>query len=191
MENSNQFSTAEMPPVNGSSYSSAGEPGNGNGLSKIVIGASIGALLGGLVASLLTPETTTQFNRTIRNVGGTVKSTADNLNEAVQQLGVAVNSVAENIDGSTKDVNEAVDSVTTNVSDTVRSTVSTVRQTAEGVNATVKTVANAVNAVRAIAKDVQQTPTQRIVNLPAAAPSPDKPNDETLYKLVPVNQEQS
>ncbi|BAU10790.1 hypothetical protein LEP3755_12820 [Leptolyngbya sp. NIES-3755] len=189
MENSNQFSTTETPPVNGSSYSSVGDPGNGNGFSKILVGASIGALLGGLVASLLTPETTTRFNQTIRNVGGTVKTTADSFNEAVQQLGTAVNSVADNIDGSTKDVNEAVNSVTTNVSDTVRSTVSTVRQTAEGVNATVKTVANAVNVVKAIANEVQQPPTQRIVNLPAAVPPPDKSNGETLYKLVPVNQE--
>ncbi|MBD1825831.1 YtxH domain-containing protein [Cyanobacteria bacterium FACHB-DQ100] len=186
MTNSNQFLTTETPPVNSSSYSSASPPGSGNGLTKIVIGASIGAILGGFAASLLTPEVTERFNRSIRNVGGTAKSTADTLNDAVQQIGDSVNSVAENIDGSTKDVNEAVNSVTTNVSHTVRSTVSTVRQTADGVNETVRTVINAVNAVKAIANDVQ-APAQRVVNMPTA--SPTAPTGDTLYKLVPVNED--
>lgn len=186
MANSNEFLTTEAPSTNGSSYSSASPPGNGSGLAKIVIGASIGAILGGLAASLLTPEATRRINQTIRGVGETARSTANNLNDAVQQIGDAVNDVAENINGSTTDVNEAVNSVTTSVSHTVKSTMSTVRQTADGVNETVKTVMNAVNAVKTIANDVKP-PAQRVVDMPTA--SRTAATGETLYKLVPIEQD--
>lgn len=180
--NSNQITA-----TNDRRSSSNGHSPNENGLTKIAIGALIGATLGGLAAALANRETTERISQTIRDLGKTARTTADNLNDSVQRIGDAVNAVAASVNDTTKDVNAAVNSVATNVSGTVKNTASTVRGTAEGVNETVKTAMNAVNTVKESASNIQEAETVNV----AAASSSGTSNGETLYKLVPVSPDET
>jgi gas vesicle protein len=151
-----------------------------NGLSKIAVGALIGATIGGIVAALTLRESTERINRAVRDLGKTAKSTADSINHSAQKVGEAVSSLADNVSDTTKEVNEALISVTTNVGGTLLNTMSTVKGTAAEVNETVKT---AVGTVKEGASGAIHQTTH------TAGETPDVANNgETLYKLIPIGQ---
>jgi gas vesicle protein len=191
VDNSNQFSSHGVVQDGSSEGSSASTPNvisSDNGLSKIALGALIGATIGGIAAALTVRATTDRLNQVIRGVGRTARSTADSLSNSVQRVGDAVNSVAENVGDTTKDVNEAVSDVAAHVGSTVMSTVSTVKGTTAQVNEVVKTATNVVGMVKeniGIQEGVKQT-----AQTTTEAPNPEG-NAETLYKLIPVGQSPS
>jgi gas vesicle protein len=191
VDNSDQFSSngvARDGSSQGSSTSTTNVISSDNGLSKIALGALIGATLGGIVAALTIRGTTDRVNQVIRGVGRTAKSTADSLSDSAQRVGDAVNSVAENVGDTTKDVNEAVSSVAARVGSTVTNTVSTVKGTTAQVNEVVKTASNVVGMVKdntGIQDAVKQT-AQTATEAPNVGA-----NGETLYKLIPVGQNSS
>jgi gas vesicle protein len=184
--NSNQALIEE--PINGdrSSTQDNYNTPNGNGLTRIAIGALIGAALGSIAAALTHQETTERVNQTIRGLGSTVKATANNLNDSVQRVSTAINSVASNVNDTTQDVSQTVNSVATDVSSAIRSTVSTVRQTTAEVTEKVKTTKDAVKTVQESVSDPQE-PEPPTITIPGDLP--EMPSENTLYKLVPVHQD--
>jgi gas vesicle protein len=151
-----------------------------HGLSKIALGALIGATIGGIVAALTLRENTERINQAVRDLGKTAKSTADSVSNSAQRVGDAVNSLADNVSDTTKEVNEALISVTTSVGGTLLNTMSTVKGTAAEVNETVKT---AVGTVKEGASGAIHQTTHMTGETPDVAN-----NGETLYKLIPVGQ---
>jgi gas vesicle protein len=182
VNNSNPVSAgvAQGEYPNDASVNEINSASNNNGISKIAVGALIGATIGGIVAALTLRESTDRINRAVRDLGKTAKSTADSINHSAQRVGDAVSSLADNVSDTTKEVNEALISVTTNVGGTLLNTMSTVKGTAAEVNETVKT---AVGTVKEGASGAIHQTTHTTGETPDVAN-----NGETLYKLIPVGQ---
>lgn len=192
MTDSNRTLTNGTINSNYSSDSASSEDStfpSGNGLPKIAIGALIGAVLGGLAVALTNQETAEQISRSIRGLGKTVKATAENVNDAVQNVGDAVNGVAVAVNDTNKDVNDAVNGVATKLGSTVKESITTVQDTAKGVKETAKTTANVVNTVKSSVNSIQEV-AQQTDNAPIDV-STEVSKGETLYKLIPVSQDQS
>jgi gas vesicle protein len=135
-----------------------------NGMSRLIFGILIGATLGGIASVLTNKNSVDRINKNIKNIGNTVKKTATNINDTIQDLGDAVQNVA------------------TGVNETYRDVERTIAVTAVDVNATVK---DAVNVVKnPINSNVRSSRT----NNPASTKEANV--NGTLYKLVPIDQEQ-
>ncbi|AFZ37231.1 hypothetical protein Sta7437_3735 [Stanieria cyanosphaera PCC 7437] len=169
MTSSNQPLIDEQNNFTESTYQATTEQYNtqttpNNGLNRLISGVIIGATLGGIASILTNKNSVARINKNIKDIGNTVKKTAININDTIQDIGDAVQSVA------------------TGVNDTYRDVERTIAVTAVDVNATVK---DAVNVVKnPINYNVQSSPTSNETSTKQAN------INGTLYKLVPIDQEQ-
>ncbi|HEY9696408.1 MAG TPA: hypothetical protein V6D10_04045 [Trichocoleus sp.] len=145
-----------------------------NGFNKVAIGVLIGATLGGIAGALSTRGVVDRVNRTVRDVGNSVKKAASSVDDTIRQVGDAVHSVTTEVNSTVKDVGDAVKDATEGVSSTVQSTVNSVKSTAADVNSTVQ---NTVNAVKDTTGEM----------IPSNEKERNVTEQNTLYKLVPVN----
>lgn len=149
-----------------------------NGFNKIAIGVLIGATLGGIAGALSTRGVVDRVNQTVRGVGNSVKKAASSVNDTVKNVGDAVHSVTNEVNGTVREVGDAVKDATEGVSSTVYDTVNAVKHTAADVNSTMQ---NTVNAVKDTAGEM----------IPSNEEERNVTEQNTLYKLVPVNSSES
>lgn len=160
--------------------------GNGNGelsdgsttdtgLARVAIGVAVGATVGGILGALTNKSLVDRINRTVRDLGNTVKQMAANVNDNVQNVGEAVYSVSTGVNDTVEEVKDAVVDAAEGINSTVKQTFNTVKNTAEDVRDTVKSTVNTVKETTE-----GSNPTQ---DEPAAVTS----DNGTLYKLIPVS----
>lgn len=154
-------------------------PTANDGFTKVAIGVLVGATLGGIAGALTNRGVVDRINQTIRGVGNAVKRAAANVNNDVQNVGDAVYSVTTGVNDTVKDVGDAVKETAEGVNSTVRHTVSSVKHTAENVNGTVKST---LSSIKENAQENEPSGQQDTNNTP---------EQETLYKLIPVNPNES
>ena len=147
---------------------------SGSGLSRIAIGALVGATLGGLAAALANRETGSRITQTIRNFGGVAKNTASNVVEMAKQIEETVDAIAVSVNDTVEDLGEATGNITVNLGGTVQNTMSTVKGTAQGLNTTLKA---ATGAVRGATGTNGSSEEQTLMD----------PNTGKRYKLTPVD----
>ena len=149
-----------------------------NGFARVALGVLIGATLGGIAGALTNKRVVDRINRTVKDVGNTVKKTAVSVNDTVQEVGDAVYSVATSVNDTVKDAGGTVKETAESVNGTMQHTLGAIRNTTKDVNGTVQ---ETLDAVKKVADDVNAS----------TQPDVDKSSGETLYKLVPVNAAES
>jgi gas vesicle protein len=178
MTNGNQVLTQDQPALQSTVVATTPEVDNRSTvkdqtLAKVAIGALVGATLGGLAGALANKSVVDRINRTIKELGNSLKKTTSNVNDTVQDVGDAVYTITANVTDTVRDVGETVKQTADSVNSTVRETVDTVRNTANDVNGTVRTT---LNSVKDSAEEVLSTDESNTA----------VPDQDTLYKLVPV-----
>lgn len=149
-----------------------------NGFARVALGVLIGATLGGIAGALTNKGVVDRINRTVKDIGNTVKTTAVSVNDTVQEVGDAVYNVATSVNDTVKDAGSTVKETAEGVSGTMQHTLGAIRNTTKDVNGTVQETLDAVKKVT----DDMNASTQ---------PEVEKSSGETLYKLVPVNSAES
>lgn len=149
-----------------------------SGLSKIALGVLVGATLGGVAGALANPGIVDRINQTIRGVGDAIKRAATNVNDDIHHVGEAVHSVSTGVNDTVKDVGNAVKGAAEGINTTVKDTVNTVKNTADNVNGTVKDTFSSVKS----ATEGNEAP---------EGVDHTSPENGTLYKLVPVNPDET
>ena len=183
----NQSNAIDFSTEQSDDYVESGK--TSNELSKVFLGGLIGATLGAVAGALLIKGTAQKINKTVKNVGDTVKNASGKLNQTVKDIADAVQTVAGGVNDTVKDVGETVTYTATDINETVTNTVDAVKGSASGMKETVTTTVDAVKeaasgvseSVKGNAnietEDVTQSNGQ-IVNLP---------NNQMAYMLVPVD----
>ncbi|MDR9899899.1 hypothetical protein G7B40_035885 [Aetokthonos hydrillicola Thurmond2011] len=160
-----------------------------NELYKVFLGGLIGATVGGIAGALLIKGTAQKINQTVKNVGDKVKGASENFSRTAKGVGDAVQTVANGVNETIKDVGETVNSTATDVNQTVKKTADSVKGAANGMNETVKSTVDVVkdaatDAIDSVKSTAKSTATDtlssnnQIIKLP---------NDQTLYRLVPLD----
>lgn len=111
----------EDEPVTEQSYAQTVDTQTGNGLAKAAIGGVVGAVLGTVALSLANKKTAQSINRSVKDVGNTVKNAASGVNDSVKNAVEAVKGVAN------KNVNETVETA----SNTEQATTEDISKTVE------------------------------------------------------------
>ncbi|MBD2075129.1 YtxH domain-containing protein [Phormidium sp. FACHB-592] len=145
-----------------------------NGFARVALGVLIGATLGGIAGALTNKRVVDRINRTVKDVGNTVKTTAVSVNDTVQEVGDAVYSVATSVNDTVKDAGGTVKETAEGVSGTVQHALGAIKNTSKDVNGTVQ---ETLEAVKKVSEDINTS----------AQPKVEKSSGETLYKLVPIN----
>lgn len=164
MEDKNNFTESTNQYTTEQSNTETTTTTTNNGISRLVFGVLIGATLGGIASVLTNKNSVDRINQNIKGIGNSVKKAATNIDDTIQDLGDAVQSVA------------------TGVHETYRDLERTIAVTAVDVNATVK---DAVNVVKnPINSNAQSSRASNPTSTKEASVN------GTLYKLVPIDQEQ-
>ncbi|HEY9879239.1 MAG TPA: hypothetical protein V6D29_12345 [Leptolyngbyaceae cyanobacterium] len=146
-------------------------------LTKVAIGALVGAALGGIAGALTNRAVVDRINRSVRSVGDTVKNTTTEIDNTIKGVGDAVQSVAAGVNSTAKEINDAVRGTAEGISGTVKSTVHTVQDTADDIQGSVDSTVHTLKAVVGETSEAAQQVTSS--------------EDTTLYKLIPVSANKS